>query len=455
MFRPRALAIAVLLPLWAATVSAQSPQTGRSDRPYRGLFGQSTEPVPGHQVVVTGILLTGYDDDLRADARGTGGGGGTGVSSPDEALSGSVTTAMGSMSYTFTNDSLAVSLMGGGVARYYPSLEDEFVPYPNASGSVNYSTALRKGLTVSMNAAAFYRPYLFDSTFLFPSSFDLPDPALGDDDVPYDTQAFLTHTERIGLSQRLTQRTTLHGFVGYRGTEKAESRADRPFSRQSYGGGLTHNLSQGLSLRAGYTLHETHYSLGRVIPFHVIDVGANYGRALSFSRRTTLSFGTGTTALERNDELRWRLTGQAQLTHEFGRTWTAYASYHRSVLSSEVWDAPADADGVAIGLAGLFTRRLQMSATARGVLGKAGQVEDPPGFDGLHGELMFGYALNRWANLTAMYAYYQHNFDAGTPLRVDLPRTVERNSVRVGVTLSKPIYHSASNQSARRNDASR
>lgn len=452
MFRPFAIAVAALFPLWAATAWAQ-PAPARPDRPYRGLFQQGAPPEPGHLLAASGIALTGYDDNLRAEARGTSAGsGGGGVGGRNNALRGSVSTAMGGMTYTFVGESLQLWLTGGGVARYYPSLDDKFSSYTNAAGTLAYAASPWKGMTASMHLGASYRPYFFDSSFLFPGALDLGDPPLGSEEVPYVTNSFLIHNERIALAQRISRRTSVHATYGYRGTDR-ENKSDHAFARQSYGGALTHQLRRDVGLRAGYTLRETRYSSGRILPIHVIDVGANFNRTLSFSRRTTLSFGTGTTAMEREEdgveELRFRIMGQALLTHEFGRTWTLYSQYHRGVLSSEVWDEPAEAEGVVVGLTGFLTRRLQMNLSARGVLGKVGLGEDAPGFDGLHGVAQFGYALNRYANLTFVYAYYQHNFEDGTPLRVDLPSTVGRQSVRVGVTLWAPVF-----QRVRRTDAS-
>jgi hypothetical protein len=183
---------------------------------------------------------------------------------------------------------------------------------------------------------------------------------------------------------------------------------------------------------------------------HIIDMGASYNRALSFSRQTTLTFGTGTEARRHNaGELRLRATGQFQLTHEIGRTWRAWLSYHRSVLASEVWNEPVDADGMTAGVGGLVSRRLQVSAIVNGVLGRTGAVEDAPGFDGLRASVNAGYAFNRFVNFTAMYAYYHHKFDDPTQLAIDLPPTLSRQSLRFGVTFFVPVF-----KSARRADAS-
>jgi hypothetical protein len=53
-------------------------------------------------------------------------------------------------------------------------------------------------------------------------------------------------------------------------------------------------------------------------------------------------------------------------------------------------------------------------------------------------------------NVSVSYAYYQHVFDEAVPLAAGVPRSLERNSVRVAINLWAPIFHRA-----RRTDASR
>lgn len=446
MSRPWLIAALAAFVLIAA--SPTSAQTVRSPRPYRGLFNGDAAATPGtgQQFGISGMLVTGYDDDLRADARG---GNQPVASAKGQTSSGSVTTATGMGTYSLNNGGLSVSASGGGVARYYPSLPDEFVPYFMGSGTVAYSTKLWKNSTLGLAGTALYRPYLFDAVDLFIADGVSSGGPISDGELPYIADSYLVHSERVTLSQRLGPHTTVHGLYTYRGARNKGNDEGR-FARQSYGGQLTHTLTQGLSLHAGYMRRDMQNEGAEIVPLHIIDVGASYNRALSFSRQTTLSFGTGTAAIRRNDALRFRVIGNVQLTHEIGRTWSAWAAYHRSVLESEVWLEPAEADGVAVGVGGLITRRLQFNFSGRGVLGKTGTQQDAPGFDGVRTTANLGYALNTSINLNAVYAYYHHTFDDATQLAIDLPPTTSRQSVRVGVTFWLPVF-----QSSRRADASR
>ena len=437
-----ALAAIVLIP-----ASSTSAQPARSERPYRGLFGGDPGATPGtgQQLGVSGMLMTGYDDDLRAEARG---GQQPVASVRGQRTSGSVTTATGMATYSLNEGALSVSASGGSVARYYPSLEDEFMPYVMASSTAAYSTPLWKNATLGLAGTALYRPYLFDAVDLFAAE-GVSGGAITDGELPYLADSYLVHSERVTLSQRLDQRTTMHSFYAYRGATSRGNKEGK-FARQSYGAQLTHSLTQGLSVYAGYTRRDMRNEGSSVAPLHILDIGGAYNRALSFSRRTTLSFGTGSTAIRRNDDLRFRLTGNVQLTHEIGRTWSAYAAYHRNVLQTEVFVEPAEADGVAVGVGGLITRKLQLNFSSRGVLGRTGSEQDAEGFDGVRTALNVGYALNKFINFNAVYAYYHHKFDDATQLAIELPPVTSRQSVRVGMTFWLPVF-----QSSRRADASR
>jgi hypothetical protein len=90
-----------------------------------------------------------------------------------------------------------------------------------------------------------------------------------------------------------------------------------------------------------------------------------------------------------------------------------------------------------------------VSITAQGVVGRAAVLRDAPGFDGVRAAVNAGYALNRFVNITAVYAYYNHRFEEASQLAIDLPPLLSRQSVRFGVTFWVPVF-----KSARRTDAS-
>jgi hypothetical protein len=215
------------------------------------------------------------------------------------------------------------------------------------------------------------------------------------------------------------------------------------------GGGLSYTLGRGLDLQAGYRYAEARYASGPRQQ-HLIDAGVNYNRALSFSRRTQLSFSTGSSIVQSTNRTRFNLTGNATLKHEIGRTWNAWASYARQVLLNETWTEPVLADSMSVGFGGLISRRLQFASAARGALGKQGLEKNAPGFDAAHASATLTYAVTRFMNLGVTYSYYQQRFDDGVLLSTGVPVDATRNSIRATVSLWAPLY-----QRQRRADATR
>ena len=211
-------------------------------------------------------------------------------------------------------------------------------------------------------------------------------------------------------------------------------------------------------MRAGYGLGRARYAnsdpagpSGDVIYNHSIDGGVDYNKALSFSRRTTLSFQTGSSAVGDGNggRLRFRLTGGATLNHEIGRTWVASAGYSRRTLFHETWGQPVFSDALTFGVSGQVSRRLQFMSVGQTAIGEVG-ASNTPGFSTNAATSTLSYAATRFINLNMTYGYYRYRFDEGVLLPAGAPRTMDRQSIRATVTLWAPLY-----QRTRRPDAAR
>jgi hypothetical protein len=222
------------------------------------------------------------------------------------------------------------------------------------------------------------------------------------------------------------------------------------FTHQNVGARVSHNISSGLSAYGGYGYGAGRTFGGDRLPHHNIDAGLNFNRALSFTRRTVVSFSTGSAATRHNDRLRFHPTGAARLTHELGRTWSVWTAYGRRLQFHETWQEPGLANSYTFGIGGLVTRRLQVSAGARIAFGSVGDADNAPGFDYYNTTATLSYALARFASVSVSYSYYQHHFDDDVRLADGIPRSLDRNSVRVGVNLWAPLF-----ERARRTNASR
>jgi hypothetical protein len=207
-------------------------------------------------------------------------------------------------------------------------------------------------------------------------------------------------------------------------------------------------MSRDLGFRMGYRYTEAHYT-GRTVATHSPDVGLDFHRALSLTRRTSFTFGVGTEATRSNDQTRYRATGHVDLTHEIGRTWLATAAYQRGTYYVDTIDAPVFADSASASVSGLISRRIQVQAVASATLGNAGfNVQRQ--YDSYRGSVSVSTALNRFMNVGADYAYYKYIFDPEVLLDPGLPHNVNRQSIRAHVSFWAPLLNRT-----RRRDATR
>jgi hypothetical protein len=425
-------AFGIVVLLFGVSVSAQ---TARPERPYRGLFASGTGD--------TGQLLTaqlsvggGFDDDLLANARGTGG-----VSSA-ASEGGVLGQVAGSLAYSLEAGRVSFSASAGTSGRYYPSEGGQIIR--GSHGQMSLDTSFTESTSLSVSAGVSHQPYVFQA--LFPAG---PDPQATDAPVPdldlvVGQDPYIAYDGTVGISQQLTRRSSLSGSFGFRSSEGATGFGN--FDNRTVAASYTYSMAKGLNLRAGYGYGKARYADGQTVPHHGIDAGADYNRALSISRRTTVSFGTGSAASHVDEQLQYILTGSAKLNHEMGRTWNVFASYGRQFLLHEAWRDPVVSDGLAVGIGGLISRRLQFDAQMRASLGTVGVTGGSPGYDTANGSASLGFALSRLVNMGLTYSYYRHRFDAGVLLPSGVPPIFDRHTVSANLTVWAPVF-----QRARRN----
>lgn len=424
----------------AGPAFAQTTQTSRPERPYRGLFASGTDNAS--ETLVGNVSLSGgYDDNLRAAS------GGGRIAAADEARKGMLGMFTGSLSYSRQSDAFTLSASAATGTRYYPGTLTDSVR--SSQARVALTARPWSGTSVSGRVGAVRQPDTFANLFTSAAEAPVDDiPAAELDTLPA-VDYYVAYDGGLTMQHKVGARTTLGALYGMRRTSGRGTRGE--FVHQRGGALATHQLARGLSVRAGYTYAGVNYADGGHTPNHLIDAGVNYNRSLSFSRRTTLSFGTGTTATRTHDTLRYRLVGHARLNHEIGRTWNAFAAYSRRVLLHESWQEPVLANGLTAGFGGLISRRLEFTTTARAAFGSVG-VDNTGGnrFDTYYGSAALSYALARYMNVGLTYAYYRHHADASVVLPPDYPRTFDRQSIRATVNLWAPLF-----QRARRTHASR
>lgn len=426
----RVLTAAAILAAVLATPSASHAQ-----RPYQGLFANWGGPMD-HSLMVSGSLGSGWNSSAVAGApSGLSGGQ---LSDLSTALRGGVTQSAGSLNYAMNRDRFSIGATGATSVYYHPSGPSRFIRRYHVGAST--SAQLTRDLSARIGAS--YVPYSL-STFYESTTTTGPDlGGLPDLDLGSSRAHHLSYSAGTDYNRQLSRRVSLNLNYDFN-IRQASDFAPRSH-RHAVGTALSYEIGRGLGVHAGYRYMQSEYGGISTPRTQYIDAGVSYDRPLSISRRTTLSFGTGSAVTSSpesaNRGTHYHLTGNAQLTHEMGRTWSASLAYRRSVNPNLGWSNIVMSDSVSGNLSGLLGRRVNVQAGIHTSTGSVGLNQSDSGFDSWYGSASLGYALGRYTSLSLSYGYYNHRFERGVALPSDFTNRFDRHSVRVSVGLWAPLY---------------
>jgi hypothetical protein len=418
----------------SAGATDEAPRDGASERPYRGIFGGGVGDVG--QLLTTSLSLDGgYVDDMLSQPVGDT----TGTLPPS--FTGPFSAASGELAYSFKRDRATFNASAGASARYYDARKDIFPAY---SAAVGGSATLTPRLTLTGDLTATAEP-LYGLTLL-PDAV-APDPGTLS---PIDyTQGVASGDYRsvrgsTALDYAFSDRTSVD--VHYEASRG--ELGDEPREQTVHGAGVSihHQFTQGVGARLGYSRQLGAYELAdgsRDIRNDTIDAGLDYSRALSLSRRTSLAFTTGTTAVSDGESTFFRLVGSATLERQIGRTWNAALIYNRDVGFVQTLVEPTFSDGLAIAVGGLIGRRLELQTQVAATVGQIGfgHGDSATGFDAYDATAGLTVALSRYLAVNTSYTYYRYTFDSDAPLSGAVFRRLDRQSVQAGLTLWAPLLH--------------
>jgi hypothetical protein len=348
--------------------------------------------------------------------------------------------------------SLFASGQAGGT--YYASLEGDDRYLTRYSGSLGASFQLGASTSLGVTQSLSRQPYYLLASF--PPVFE-GEPGVAPPVPPVDAGAGVRTEQRlfsataVSLTQGLGRRASF--FANYGGQFYASASGAYDANSQSGGAGFRFALARGLGLRLGYAYAEFRFgdpTDADRTRSHTADVGIDYSRALSFSRRTSLAFSTGTSAVVYQDQTHYNVTGNLRLAHEIGRTWQASIGYTRGVVFLDTLREPGFADSVTLGIGGMANRRVRLQASLSGAAGNAGFGAGAADFNTAVASTSMQVGLSRYAGLSFSYAYYRHWASAGAVLAEGVRRQIDRQSLQVSINLWAPLVNGA-----RRSDASR
>ena len=428
MFRSLSiLPIAAVLAIIGLTAVPAQAQQPRGSRLPEGLFGG------------------GVAEDGQVLALGLSGGGGYSKGLrfvPDVTTTGSTFGHLaGNLRYSFIGSRLDAWANAASSAHYYADATDQWPARHVANGGISFRVPLSARTQLAMGQMATYEP--LQTVSPFPG---LTDPGLGvgqvlpiDPDLAATGDGFVSYESSASLRHELSRRTAVSVDANYR--RRGQPSATGDLSIIEAGGRLTRELARGLGARLGYYYTRGIYSdTGQRAQFdhQNIDVGLDFNRALSLTRRTRLSFTTGSVVMNDGDRTRFAVTGHARLNHDIGRSWRASAAYRRGAEFLGTLRAPIVSDAVTTGLDGFLGPRLRVNGTVGAVRGDVG-LGQSNSFTSYYATTGLTVGVTAYLGLDVSYSYYESDFAGASLLVPGVPDRFARQSLRVSARLWAPL----------------
>lgn len=428
MFRsPSILPIATVVAVIGLTAVPARAQQPRGSRLPGGLFGEGV--AENGQVLALGVSGGGgYSKGLRFV--------------PDATTTGSTFGHLaGNVRYSFIGSRLDAWANAASSAHYYADATDQLPARHVANVGISLRVPLSARTHLAMGQTAIYQPLQTVSPFpgLIDSGLGVGQDLPIDPDLATTGDGYVSYESTASVSHELSRRTTVSVDANYR--RLGQPSATGSLSVIEAGGRLTRQLARGLGARLGYHYTRGIYSeTGQRGQFdhQNIDVGLDFDRALSLTRRTRLSFATGSAVINDGVRTHFTLTGHARLNHDIGRSWRASAAYRRGAEFLGTLRAPVVSDAVTTGIDGFLGQRVHVNGTVGLVRGDVG-LGQGNSFTSYYATTGLTVGVTQYLGLDVDYSYYQSDFASASLLVPGVPNQFERQTLRVSARLWAPL----------------
>jgi hypothetical protein len=429
--------------LFAAALAAAAPAyaqlaPSRVPRPSRTLFGGGQKPAE-QKLTVQAAFGAGYDNDLTKPVPGIG---------RPPLRDGGFSLANSSLNYVIDQDKVRANFTFAARARYYPNTP----VLSTYSGGGSLSTAFTD--KTSMNASVHVGSYLSNMAIFGGDAYSNDPFSTGMVLVPMDTnpytdgQTYGSLFTDVSLGHEFSKR--IHGGANYAyySNNAWSGGVGGQYGAQTAGMGISVDIAKGFGARLGYSYSGAGFgganNGSNAYHGQSFDGGLTYGQSLSVTRKSSLSFSTGMSAVtDQSLDVRYFATGSANYSYELGRSWSMNASYNRSVNFYQILGQPTFIDQLSGGLGGGIGRRVQVSAGGGIVKGIIGTTKSAPGYVAANAGGGVRIGLARSLAFSVNYSFYHYNFDNGAVLPPGMLRTMDRQSVRISLDVWAPLYERA------------
>jgi hypothetical protein len=414
------------------------------ERPYRGLFG-GAQPLstraPSLSLSLAGF--GGWDEPTAASPE----------TNPDDRVnvSGPFSGTTAGLDFTNPGERLNSVISAYGFAGYFPDNKDDpWYTSSSAAGHVSYDVPLSPRSHLRFGeSAVFSTDVHLGMTGTTPGA-GIP-PATGNSgfdnalqrDPFLNSQSDATYTHSFSTVSSVS---ALYGYGLHHFFDDDSVRSD--YREQRAGVNYNHGIGRYASVGLGYTYMYNWIPDSTEPPLtrHNVNAGVNYHRALSLTRKTQLSFHTGSTvtsstdtdATTPNTRTHFLLTGGADLLREIGQTWMAQARISRDVKYDAGFSQPILLDEASAWIGGLIGRNLDVSSGVGYTQGAIGI--ETTNYHSLYASSQIRWAIGRNLAAYASYYYYRYNFGTDVTLPVGVVQELDRNGVRVGLNAWLPLW---------------
>jgi hypothetical protein len=433
-----------------AAVVCGVPAAAAQSRPrypavFAGAVGSGSNAGEGLDLSMT--LTEVYDDNLLADA---------GASTPSPLQTSGAYTALAPQFNLHTRGRrLQFGVNGGSNYRHYPSLSQTVATSHNVAAG--FSARLMGETSLVVNQTVSYAPADLYGLFTSPSTPAFGEPTTVATDYQTNSIRSYTYLTDATIDHAVTARTSISVDGSVRHTDFGGNIAGFSDVRSSAAAGhLVHSVNRGVDLRLGYTYRQAHYSALLQTTEHDLEIGIDYARALSPTRRLTFGFNLGPTVAEvpfdasrpQGAGNHYRVTGDVFVDREIGRSWAARAAYRRGLSYIEALAGPVYTDSASVEAAGFVNRRVDLRLSAAYTTGQitSQQVAAAP-FTTYTADARLQVGLSRECAVYVEGLFYEYAFDSSLVIVPGMPSHFRRSGARAGITLWLPVR--AGNRAAR------
>jgi hypothetical protein len=418
------LASVLSLSVAPAFAQVQFPESIRLDENSR------TRQILGVSLAAT----EGYDDNLSAEAE-------LQPTTPFQ-TSGFFTALAPRLDFASRMGKARLGLTASSDVRYYSPLQQ--VVLMSAALGTGIHAQLAKNTTLFANEDVVYAP-----AFLYRLFPQVAPPTAGELSAAAPNYALASNsyssTTTMNLTHRLDRKTTVSfgsdlqftRFVHNINYPDARSVALRPE--------WAYSLTRNVRLKALYTAQFNHYAATQRITIHTVQLGAEYERPLSKSRRMAVGFTVGPlieNSLDFRSGVRTRrqgVGGDLTFDRQFSRTWFVRAGAHRGVQFTEVLATPVITNGGTVAVTGRLFGAAYLEASTSYTDGGT-FVFGPAHLTTYAVDLLARFNLSRTAALFVQGMHYEYVLTDLQPLLSNIPPDLKRNAFRVGVITALPVW---------------